>query len=44
MTKIVFAAIAVAAAVYFVMPSDDSAMAECQKRHSFDTCFRMLNR
>ena len=44
MTKLAFIAAAIIAVAYFVMPSNDAAMAECQKRHSFDTCFYSLYR
>lgn len=37
--------VAVIAAAYLVMPSNDAAMQQCQaKGFSFDTCFHTLNR
>ena len=47
MQKITFTVAAVAVVVLalgVLGMSERSAMAECQKRHSFDTCFHTLNR
>ena len=42
---IAFTVIAIIAAAYIAMPSNDAAMAQCQaKGFSFDTCFHTLNR
>lgn len=45
MSKAIAFAVAIIAVAYFVMPSNDAAMAQCQaKGFSFDTCFHTLNR
>jgi hypothetical protein len=31
-------------ALFMVMASDDAAMSQCQKSHSFETCFTQMNR
>jgi hypothetical protein len=43
--KMIFAAIVVSATAFAAhVALDDSAMAECQRKHSYDTCFYALNR
>lgn len=37
-------AVMVVAAFTFLGMGESAAMAECQQRHSYDTCFRALNR
>lgn len=44
MAKLVTLTVIVAAIAFFAMPSNDEAMAKCQQKHSFDTCFSSLNR